>query len=109
MKTFDQEQVVLTEEERDAVLEYIAKLVVLEKDTAGAVVARCDSSSAPMHRYFKKRWSDDTKKAERCVRYINDKGGYCNCEVLYNTYFHMARDVEQYIKDHNVKPDITAV
>ena len=109
MKTFDREQVVLTKEERDAVLEYIARLVVLEKDTEGAVVARCDNSSEPMRKYFERRWGDDTKKAERCVRYINDKGGYCNCEVLYNAYFCMARDVEQYIKDHDIKPDITVI
>lgn len=48
---------------------------------------RCDGTLKHTRDFLTSFYKGDEKKVDTAIRYIEDKGGYCDCEVLLNVAY----------------------
>lgn len=75
----------LTEEEFVAVNNRLRDFIKLEKK--GLISPRCNCKQDSNIKYFKKTLHSKIK-ADRCIKFLERQGGYCNCEIMFNVVPH---------------------
>ena len=94
------EIVQVSEEELNIIEERVLHLAKLETEHPGLVISRCNGTNKSNLAYFRKRLKSK-EKANNCVAWLEDHGGFCNCEVLFNVYPYL----DKYIKSTREKMD----
>jgi hypothetical protein len=84
----------LSRDEEQAIRDRVLSLVEAENKKPGFIFDRCNGTNRSNRKYFMRRFDGDTKKAETCVKWLEEHGGYCNCEVLLNVY----PNIDQFIQ-----------
>lgn len=79
----DNDQNKVSQEELDAIKERVYELADLEKKHPGLVLGRCNGTNKSNIKYFSKRFGS-RQKGNNCVAWLEDHGGFCNCEVIFN-------------------------
>ena len=74
----------LTTEEMQAVYERVSDLEETERVHPGLVINLCNCTNKSSQKYFKKYFRGDTEKAAHCISWLEEHGGFCNCEILFN-------------------------
>lgn len=67
--------------EYEAICDRTDNLLKFE-ETTGTVISRCNGSLKSTKVWLKKRLSKE--ETEHCIKFFEDHGGCCNCEILFN-------------------------
>ena len=74
---------ILSHEEFSAIKDRVLDLYKTERVHPGLVLGRCNGKIDSTRSFLRKRLkSEDSVK--RCLDVLEENGGYCNCEILYN-------------------------
>ena len=70
-----------------AVVARCRQLLETEINHPGLVIGRCNGTNKSSRKFFRKYFKDDPEKAKKinlCIGQLEEMGGFCNCEVIYN-------------------------
>jgi len=77
----------IDEEIKAAVKSRCIQLMRAEEQHPGFITNRCNNTNKSSKKYFRRYFRDDPeskRKINECINYLENLGGYCNCEILYN-------------------------
>ena len=57
---------------------------LIKLEERGLVISRCNCTNKSNRKYFKKVFAKNNKKVNNCLNFLEEYGGYCNCEILFN-------------------------
>lgn len=78
-----EEKILLSKEEFDVLKKRVLSLAETEAKHPGLVLGRCNGKIDSTRRFLARELKNKDS-TRRCIQVLQDYGGYCNCEILYN-------------------------